>query len=167
MAKGRPPKPTELKILDGTYRKDRDGKRATSSTGQQITEMPAPPKSLGKVGQQHWNTAAEILIGLGVLASSDLPALELYAATWQDKADCEADIAKNGYVQTNPKTGLESDRPAVKRRAAAIERIIRLIGRLGFSPADRRSLPAPFTTQDTPGGVGQRPRSRVLTGRPN
>ena len=148
MARGRKPKPAEI-------RGDRH-KEAGSVGGRMLTEVPAPPERLNDIGIQHWQQAAEILIAMSVLAESDLPTLELYAITQQDIAGCDVDIRERGRTQINHKTGMEYDRPVVKHRAAAMARLMALFAKLGFTPADRRSLPKANNTETKPAVLTRR-----------
>jgi len=52
---GRKKKPDELKVLEGTWRKDRDGDRPPSVAPDGLVEFPEPPKHLTPAQRDLWN----------------------------------------------------------------------------------------------------------------
>ncbi len=76
---GRPPKPTQLKVLQGTYRPDR------ANPGEIFPDAPndlAPPEWLSERAQAKWNELAPMLASNGLLTECDLDTLALYCVTW-------------------------------------------------------------------------------------
>ncbi len=159
MAKrGRPSKPTSLKVLDGTYRKDRHGEIEKEPETRILESVPAAPDELDERGIHHWNEAGGLLLEMGILTTAELPSLLHYARTQSEIYECEDDIAANGWVQVNANTGMEYDRPVVKRRAAALDRLMRFFGRFGFTPSDRVGMKVEAPKKKEKSGVGARKR---------
>ena len=71
---GRSPKPTQLKMLQGTYRPDR------ANPGEIFPDAPndlSPPEWLSERAQEKWNEIAPILGSNGLLTECDLDTLAL------------------------------------------------------------------------------------------
>lgn len=156
--RGRPAKPTPLKVLDGTYREDRHGPVDAEPTTRILESVPVAPDGLSARGIHHWNEAGGLLLEMGILTTAELPSLLHYARTQQEIYECEDDIAANGWVQVNAKSGMEYDRPVVKRRAGALDRLMRLFGRFGFTPSDRVGMKVEAPKPKSSVGVGSRKR---------
>ena len=70
--RGRKPKPTALKILEGAQPcriNTREPQIPTASA-------PDPPAWIGKYGKERWNELAPVLSAAGLLTTGDLPAFE-------------------------------------------------------------------------------------------
>ena len=68
--KGRKPKPTALKLLEGN-RPDRiNDREPVAARG-----LPKAPDWIGPIALEHWKELATVLDGLGVLTTGDGPAL--------------------------------------------------------------------------------------------
>jgi len=67
-------KPKQLKVIQGTFRKDRNP--AKEPEGTPVTEAPRAPSTLNRWGKRLWKRYAVLLIDNGVLTDLDLPALE-------------------------------------------------------------------------------------------
>ena len=70
-----PKKPTQLKVIHGTFRKDRAPKKEPEP--KKVTVVPRPPAHLTKYGKKLWKSLAAELVEKGVLTVVDLPALEV------------------------------------------------------------------------------------------
>ena len=67
VTKGRKPKPTTLKLVTGTYRKD----RANKDEPKPKVGIPSPPDFLNADALQEWGRMSEKLYQLGMLAEID------------------------------------------------------------------------------------------------
>jgi phage terminase small subunit len=84
MPRGRPRKPTELKKLEGTYRKDRDIPAEKAESVIQKSQILFPeekriscPKTIKtKFVRSYWKKLTSMLIQLKVLSYADIPQLE-------------------------------------------------------------------------------------------
>lgn len=92
-------KPKTQKIIQGTFRSDRNPKNEPEP--EKLTEAPRPPSSLNKFGKRLWKTITPKLIDLGVLTDLDLPVLEMACEAWGDYKDLKESILK----PINPETG--------------------------------------------------------------
>jgi P27 family predicted phage terminase small subunit len=66
--------PKQLKVVRGTFRKDRNPKNELE--GEPVREVPKPPTGLNRWGRKLWKRIAQQLVDNGVLTELDLPALE-------------------------------------------------------------------------------------------
>src|SRR5215207_9991518 len=71
---GRPSKPTPLKILQGTFRKD----RANPAEPKVALSSLRPPPHLDADAKKQWRSFAKELLDMGVLATVDRTALARY-----------------------------------------------------------------------------------------
>jgi P27 family predicted phage terminase small subunit len=67
-------KPTQAKIIQGTFRKDRAP--AKEPKPEKVSNVPKPPAYLSKYAKKVWKDLAEELVEKGILTVVDLPALE-------------------------------------------------------------------------------------------
>lgn len=130
--RGPPPKPSKLKKLEGTYRKDRD---AGGASLQPPPGVPLRPKWLDKEARAEWDRVVPQLVELKVLTGLDGGALERYCVAHSNWVKAQRDVQKHGPVVKTP-FGPQKN-PAIKlaqeERAAA--RL--LAGELGLSPSAR------------------------------
>lgn len=74
MSGGRPRKPRQLKVIEGTFRKDRNpGKEPEVPP---VTQVPRPPAGLNRWARRMWRELTPIIVDNGVLGEVDLPAWE-------------------------------------------------------------------------------------------
>jgi len=101
---GRPKKPTNLKLIQGTHRKDRVPEHEPEP--EKVSEVPRPPSYLSKHAKKLWKTLAEELVEKGILTVVDLPALEVCCEAYgQYRAAQEA-----VFRPVDPKTGKRTKR---------------------------------------------------------
>lgn len=128
MPAGRPRKPTALKLLDGTYRKDRDGNVQDEVKPDKPKRLTAP-SHLGRKGKAVWRRLGPMLQRLGLLTEADTEAFASYCRQhdlWH--AAIEA-------MNADP-----SDMNAFRRHQSATDQIHRLGSKFGLTPSDRNGL---------------------------
>ncbi|CAM3307637.1 phage terminase small subunit P27 family [Halomonas lysinitropha] len=139
MTRGRKPKPSHLKAVQGNA-----GKRAVNHDepqGDEITEVPLPPEWLSPIGIELWEKIAPWLVSSKILTMSDLANLEAYCAAYSRWRLAEQDIAKNGIVVP----GMNSDvkNPACTEANAALKQMAMFGSALGLDPSSRARLAVP------------------------
>ncbi|MFV3129270.1 P27 family phage terminase small subunit [Niveispirillum sp. KHB5.9] len=153
MTKGRPRKPTHLKVVAGTDRPDRrNGNEPTPAR-----ERPSPPADLSVKAAAAWGELVTILDGMGVMTCADVFALAALAETVADlrrlrdalARDVVLDpgggtepviIAKGGeptYVVCGRSGAQVKHRPEVAMIADADRRLQGWLARFGLTPSDR------------------------------
>lgn len=151
--RGRPRKPTAIKLLDGTFRQDRHGAELTT---EPLSELPKAPASLGKSGKKHWKDDGKRLLSLGVLTVSDLSALESYCAAYDEVDHCNAILEQQGEYSMRD-NGTMAAHPAIARRDRALDRVRAYQREFGMTPSSRSGVNV--TAKKEGGGVMRRDRA--------
>ena len=94
MSKGRKPKPTKLKLLQGTFRKDRQN----LNEPEPEVRIPSPPDFLNSDGLQEWGRMSEKLYQLGMLSEIDRGYFAAYCQAYGRWAEAERLIKEKGMV---------------------------------------------------------------------
>ena len=91
----RKPKPTALKLLEGTYRADRD---QPEPPVDRPATVPKPPGWLDEIAATEWRRVAPELMRLGVLANLVLTLLAAYCCAVSRLRQAEALIQQHGLL---------------------------------------------------------------------
>lgn len=121
---GRPPIPTRLKVLQGTFRKDRENPEEPNPPSMDLT----PPKGLSIAARKKWIDVAQQLSTLGVLKQTDRDALEAYCMLWVRWKKLERATKHNPLL--------------VSDMVKVFVQVKGLIGELGLSPSSRSRIHA-------------------------
>jgi P27 family predicted phage terminase small subunit len=92
-------KPKQLKVIQGTFRKDRNPKNEPQP--DRLTEIPKPPSYIGKYGKQLWNTHISELIEKGIVTTLDLSTFASCCIAWHMVRSCHDTI----FRPLDPVTG--------------------------------------------------------------
>jgi P27 family predicted phage terminase small subunit len=147
MPRGRPKKPDDLKILDGTWRRDRDGK---PEERVQAEGEPVPPSHLKGESLSFWKHVVPGLIKSGVAKEADAPELAMMCEWWgryrrySRMLDRMKNNDKNLY-QTTILCGI------------ACTNFDKVASKFGLTPSDRAKLRVPNKPKE--GGVMSRKRN--------
>lgn len=104
-----PRKPVELKKLEGTYRKDRDGERdnvqlalSKSSMLLHKKSVPCPPSLKDEYVIKYWRDLTKALLSIHVLSGADLPQIEMMCKILERirKAQRELDTLDSDDTET-------------------------------------------------------------------
>lgn len=90
---GRPPKPTKLKLIQGTFRKGRAKNEAKPEAA-----IPHVPSQLSDEAKVEWSRISSELMKLGLLSQIDRAALAVYCQCWADWADAADKVNRHGKV---------------------------------------------------------------------
>lgn len=116
---GRPPKPKGAKIIQGTFRKDRDnGEAPRPKLG-----IPEAPAWMPVDAHQEWGRVVSEMENLGIIAKLDMTVLAAYCVLW-------AKFKAWGSGQGD----------AGDMNAGMIAQLRGLMGTLGLGPANRERL---------------------------
>ena len=132
--RGRKPKPTHLKVLHGTFRKDRAAKHEPQPSGTAVC-----PSWLDSTAKAEWRRLAPELIRLGLLTSVDRDAFAAYCQCVTKWRQAQSDIETNGLILTTPK-GFRQKNPAVTICFEALSQMRAYSSLFGLSPSDRSKL---------------------------
>jgi len=130
--KGRKPKPTKLKVLQGTFRPDRH----TGAEADPSIVLPPAPDTLDDVAREKWDELSRELYACGLLTTLDVDALESYCILYSRWAKAEADIAKNGLIYKTP-SGAYQQTPFVGISNRALDLMNKIRADFGMTPVAR------------------------------
>jgi P27 family predicted phage terminase small subunit len=134
---GRPPKPIEQHLKEGTYRKDRhSGALVVTTPGTGIAHL-GPPAHLTTLQREIWIELARMLDT--IVRESDAPMVELAAVAYSSYRVLEDDVRSSGYTFVDDKGNVKAN-PSVQMRDRSMKMFMDLSARLGLSPADRARL---------------------------
>lgn len=158
--RGRPPKPTPLKILDGT-RKD----RINFSEPQPQVVVRDPPRGMSAHGKRAWKEVLALLIPTRVMTETDYRALKLLC-DWENSYEValkiletkgttyEQDVFHRGEVIGSV---IKVRQEVQDRRDAAVE-LLKLYAYFGMTPTSRSKVTVPIGSGPSPLSSGARKR---------
>jgi P27 family predicted phage terminase small subunit len=145
---GPPPKPAELRLLEGN-----PGKRRIPKTIRCKPMDDKPPAILGRVGRAEWRRIFETVGGVpGLLQEQDRPALTALCLTWEQYMAASELVQKAGVLVKSQ--GRNAERPAAVRNPAlqaardSLTNLMALWARFGMTPSDRARLEVPHSDED-------------------
>ena len=151
--RGRKPKPTALKLIDGNPGKRRINGHEPRPPG----DKPTCPSYLTPTAKAEWKRIAGILHEIGLLTRIDRTVLAAYCQAYSRWVEAEKKLAETppllktpaGYVQTSPWITISNKQVELK---------VRLMAELGLSPSARSRLAVDVPT-------GPKPWEWPLTGK--
>jgi len=133
---GRPPKPIEQHIKEGTYRRDRHG-GALVVTGDRLPVRADAPAHLSPRRRAIWSA---VLANVApIMRDSDVMMLEVVAVAWDTYLELQDEIDSMGLSFTDDK-GVLRPNPLIRERDRQFKLFMDASARLGLSPADRARL---------------------------
>lgn len=137
MAMGRPPKPTQMKVLEGN-----PGKRALPKhEPKPKVKIPSCPRHLDKEARAEWRRISKELLQLGLLTAVDRAALAAYCQCWSRWVYAETKLANlEGDWTFTTDTGYESVTPWLSIANKAMAEMRAFITEFGLSPAARTRI---------------------------
>ncbi|MGM0583283.1 MAG: phage terminase small subunit P27 family [Pseudomonadota bacterium] len=133
--RGRKPKPTALKVLEGN-----PGKRPLRGAEPSLPPArPACPAHLSPVARAEWERLVEVLEETGVLTSADQGALAAYCQAYGRWVEAERRLAETPALLKTPAGYLQIS-PWMTVANKQMELMARFMGELGLTPAARSRL---------------------------
>ena len=132
MPAGRPPKPTQLKILHGNPGK----RRLPENEPQPTTEIPEPPEWLSDEARACWDRVTVELKAMGILHKADQETLVMYCEAWDAYVEAWRAVQQHGMIAYS-ESGSVYQHPAVgiKNKAAAM--VLKMAQEFGLTPSAR------------------------------
>jgi P27 family predicted phage terminase small subunit len=140
MPGGRPRKPTALKLLQGTHRKDRAPKNEPKPPAGD--RPPSPPSFLAGLALKEWKRLANRLHSVGLLTEVDRSKFAMYCQAYARWQECEAVISAEGMT-IETATGYVQQRPEVSIAHKYCEIAQKLGQQFGIDPAARSRIDVP------------------------
>lgn len=130
--RGRKPKPTALKELEGN-----PGKRALNKKEPKpAVDLPTCPNHLKGVARQEWLRITKELKGLGMISKLDRAALAVCCTAYADYVKACNKLTKEGEVIISDKGGLYQN-PWVAIKKRSMDQIIKFYAEFGMTPSSR------------------------------
>lgn len=130
-----PRKPTALKELQGTTRRD----RANPREARPKRHLPDPPASLDAEAKREWRRAGKILLELGLVTEADRATFTLYCQAWSRLVEASRAVATlqkaEGVNPAHLATWF-----GIERKARA--EVGKWAGHFGMSPSTRAGVTA-------------------------
>lgn len=142
--KGRKPKPTALKLLEGN-----PGKREINSL-EPTPEKRAPkcPNWLDGEAKKEWRRLAKNLEHLGLLTQVDMAAFAGYCQAFARWKEAEEFISKHGTIVKTP-SGYWQQVPQVSIAQTYLKIMNKFCEQFGLTPSSRSRIVAETGRQDT------------------
>lgn len=130
MQRGRKPKPSHLKVLNGSAKKHPD--RVNKHEPKAPSGRPPMPRYFDSVAKVKWKELCDLLDEMGVLSSADRTVLEMCCTAYSEYRKLHATIDNHGRVGDDGKAhSLTSS--LHKYRAE----VVRHMSELGLTPSSR------------------------------
>lgn len=138
---GRRPKPTALKLLEGTARADRTNFREPKPV---LARMADCPVNLTAEQKLIWDSLAPELIRIGTLTLTDIPAFMRYIDMSLEYNEMCKQIAGKNYfhVVRDRRDRIKAVKvmPQIRLRNNALNELLRLESHFGMTPASRSKI---------------------------
>ena len=140
------PKPTALKKLEGTFRKDRAPKNEITPT---IPINLLIPSELNEDGQWLWQRIVAEYLPVGLLTNVDEGSLKILCNEYGTYMEADDLIKAKGLEVSDDKGNIVAN-PMLKVRNDAMKNYNSLCSKFGITPSDRARLSAPEKQPDDP-----------------
>ena len=137
MNAGRKPKPTALKVIQGTYRPD----RANPSEPRPRPGIPPCPKFLQGEAREAYRKTAKKLARIGLLTELDDMALSMLCQSWAEYLEATDQVRKTGMLVKSP-NGFPVFNPYLVIANQAVKKVRSLLAEFGMSPSSRSRIAA-------------------------
>lgn len=145
-------KPTHLKALEGTRRKDREVPNEMKLPG--VKKIPRAPKHFkGTTAAKEWRKVTKKLFVLGMLFEEDLPQLQAYCfSVYMLELAQQKLTEQNLLASYKNKAGhvYQAKNKWITIYNESIDKVVKLAAQFGFSPSSRTKISMPPTTKDDP-----------------
>lgn len=134
---GRKPKPTHLKIVQGTIRKDRANKAEPKPVG----DLSLAPTFFSEQQREVWDYAIAHS-PKGLLKQLDLSVLEVWVTACVFHREASAKVTLEGQVVTSPKGHMMTN-PHMSNMNRQAQIMLKAAAEMGFTPASRSRIAVP------------------------
>ena len=145
MTRGRKPKPTNLKVVSGTDRKD----RTNEAEPKPDLSLPTPPPHLSDDAKVEWGRVVDDLYRLGILSELDRAGLAAYCQAYGRWVQAERALAKmaerdqvTAGLMIKTTSGNAIQNPLVGSANKAMADMMRYAAEFGMTPSARSRISA-------------------------
>lgn len=132
--RGRTPKPTQLKLVQGTLRKHRTNANEPKPQG----DLAEPPAHFSEAQREVWEYAIEHA-PKGLLKKLDLSVLEIWVTAFVFHREASQKLAITGQVIKSP-TGYPVMNPYLANMNRQAQIMLKAASEMGFTPASRSRI---------------------------
>jgi P27 family predicted phage terminase small subunit len=141
--RGRKPKPTAVKELEGN-----PGKRALNKREPKpVSSIPSCPNHLSGIARQEWGRLTKELYKLGVLSKIDRTALTICCQAYEDYVTACHELKEQGAVLISDKGGMYQN-PWVSIKKRSMDQIMRFYVEFGMTPSSRSRVKVDMPTEE-------------------
>lgn len=140
--RGRKPKPTALKLMDGNPGK----RRLNAKEPKANIEVPDCPETLNDLARAEWDRITVELVKAGMLTNLDRAALALYCQTWAIWIEAEERVKTKGRVFVS-KSGHPLLNPWHSIATKAFGDLKAIASEFGLTPSARSRIDIDTTTE--------------------
>ena len=147
--RGPSPTPTPIKLIQGTYRPDRDSGADFAFSDK----LPTCPRFLSKAARDEWRRVARELHSVGLLKTVDRAALAAYCDSfgrWVDIVEQLDQVMKSGELVLVTSKGYRYQNPLFSMAASAKAEMIRMGALFGLNPSARTRIHLPDASANQP-----------------
>ena len=146
MGRGRPNKPTGLKVLHGDF--DKDPQRENKREPKPKAKPPKRPPGLDSTARAAWDRVSKLLVDMAVLTEADREPLEIYARTYSKWRTACKEVDRDGITcehNTYDKDGNVVSTRTVRNPAEQVAKdsaatLIKLLTEFGLTPSSRTRI---------------------------
>jgi P27 family predicted phage terminase small subunit len=137
--RGRKPKPTVLKLLDGN-----PGKRPLNDREPRVPEgVPDPPDWLDDEARAEWFRTVKVLSDMGLMSRADGTALAAYCTIYSRWVHAEAQVKKFGTIVKSPDKNFPMTSPYLTVANQSLEAMRKFLVEFGLTPSSRSRIRLP------------------------
>ena len=134
--RGRKPKPTRLKLMEGN-----PGKRRINEQEPQPPEgVPSCPKFLNSDAKEEWDRITGILQEMQLLTHADRAALAAYCVAYGRWVEAEKQVQKYGTIVKSPNKGFPMKSPYLTVAEQSMEAMRKMMVEFGLTPSSRSRI---------------------------
>lgn len=143
MTKGRKPKPTGIKELEGN-----PGKRALNKQEPKPENaIPICPPHLNGSARTEWKRITHELHALKIISRIDRAALVAYCQAWGDYVKACNKLKKEGEVIISDKGGMYQN-PWVSIKNRSMDQLVKISAEFGMTPSSRARVKVETPTEE-------------------
>ena len=137
--RGRKPKPTSIKLLEGN-----PGKRRINKDEPKPPEgIPDCPEMLGDEARAEWFRISQALQEMGILTKADRSALAAYCMAYGRWVEAEENVKRFGTIVKSPNKGFPMKSPYLTVADQAMENMRKFLVEFGLTPSSRSRIKVP------------------------
>jgi P27 family predicted phage terminase small subunit len=157
MTRGRKPKPTALKILEGNPGK----RRINGAEPKPPRTLPTCPDHLSTIAKAEWKRIARTLNEVGLLTQVDRATMAAYCQCYGRWVEAEVKLAETPAILRLP-SGYIQQSPWLTIAHKQLELMAKYMAELGLTPASRSRLAIQMNTGPKPWEFGREEVTEVI-----